>query len=204
MIVPATKLPDESLDTIVDAVFALVALLVTVNAAAPVALYVADPANPVPETERVSVGKVDPSAVPDIVEFTNLLLAIDPANIVLVTVPVSPVVTIVPAVAGSAIVVVPATAGADIVIEPEVAPGSCTVGVISPFLTTNSLAISFPYPRVNYTTIVVLDIFIVADAPEAIVTKSLTFPPLMSLLKVPSVPPVFIIAYSAVDVVVPL
>lgn len=36
-------------------------------------------------------------------EFVSLLLAIDPANIVLVTVPVSPVVTIVPATAGTLI-----------------------------------------------------------------------------------------------------
>jgi hypothetical protein len=123
---------------------------------------------------------------------------------VLVTVPVSPVVTIVPAVAGSAIEVVPATAGADIVIDPEVVPGNSTVGVMSPFLTTNSFAISFPYPRVNYTTIVVLHIFIVADVADPIVTNNLTFPPFISLEKVARVPFVFIMAYSAVDVVVPL
>jgi len=158
----------------------------------------------VPETLKVAVGRFPPSAVPEIVLFANLLLAILPANIALVTVPVSPVVTIVPAVAGRAIVVVPATAGADNVTVPEVAPGNWTVGVISPFLTTNSLAISFPYPRVNYTTIVVLHIFMVADAADPIVTNNLTFPPFMSLEKVARVPLVFIIAYSAVDVVVPL
>ena len=113
-------------------------------------------------------------------EFCSFPLAIEPANIVLVTDPVSPVVTNVPAVAGRVIDVLPATAGAVIVTLPEVDPDNCTLGETSPFLTMNSFAISFPYPRVNYTTIAVLVIFIVEDVAEDIVTNNLTFPPLTS------------------------
>jgi hypothetical protein len=51
-------------------------------------------------------------------------LAIEPANIVLVTVPVSPVLTTVPETAGKVSVLVPATAAGVKVILPEVEPGN--------------------------------------------------------------------------------
>ena len=54
--------------------------------------------------------------------FVNLVLAIDPANIVFVTEPVSPVVTAVPVTAGNVSVFVPALAVAKTVIEPDVDP----------------------------------------------------------------------------------
>lgn len=149
VIVPALKLPDPSLDTNAPTVFALVALLVTVKVIAPDPLYIPEPDRPVPDTPIVRLLRFEPNPTPEMVELTSLLFEIEPANIALVTDPVSPVVTIVPATAGNEIDVVPATAGADIVTVPEVDPGNWTVGVISPFLTTNSLAISFPYPRVN-------------------------------------------------------
>lgn len=63
----------------------------------------------------------DPLIVTD--ELVSLALAIDPANMVLVTVPVSPDVISVPAVAGIVMAVVPATAAGVIVIVPDVAPG---------------------------------------------------------------------------------
>lgn len=55
--IPAEKLPDASLETIADAVFALVAFDVTVNVALldEFALKDADPDKPVPETASVSV-----------------------------------------------------------------------------------------------------------------------------------------------------
>ena len=68
--------------------------------------------------------RLEPSATPEIVLFDNLLLAILPANIALVTVPESPVVINVPDVAGSVIwVAPPATAAGVSVIVPDVAPG---------------------------------------------------------------------------------
>jgi hypothetical protein len=56
VIVPAVKLPEASLATIVDAVFALVALDVTVNELAPAWLAVneAEPDRPVPDTAIVN------------------------------------------------------------------------------------------------------------------------------------------------------
>jgi len=57
VIVPALKLPDASLATIVLTVFALVAFEVTVNVLFPdwFAVNVAVPDNPVPDTPRVRV-----------------------------------------------------------------------------------------------------------------------------------------------------
>jgi len=102
-----------------------------VNVAAEVAvdaLPVRAPVNPVEVTD-VNPARVvleAPSAiavVPTVIElFTSLVLAIEPANIVLVTVPVSPVVITVPVTAGKVIVFVPATAADAKVIVPDVAP----------------------------------------------------------------------------------
>ena len=57
VIVPALKLPEESRATMVDAVFALVALDVTVNVALPawLAVNVCEPDRPVPDTFIVRV-----------------------------------------------------------------------------------------------------------------------------------------------------
>ena len=78
------------------------------------------PLNPVP---IVSTLRFEPNATPEIVELSNLELAIDPASIVLLTVPVSPEVTTVPVVAGNVITVpVPAIAAGITCIVPEVAP----------------------------------------------------------------------------------
>jgi hypothetical protein len=55
-------------------------------------------------------------------ELVNLALAIDPANMVLVTVPESPVVTTLPVVAGSVMVLVPAVPVATRLMVPEVEP----------------------------------------------------------------------------------
>ena len=53
VIVPAEKLPEASLATMVDAVFALVAFDVTVKVCAEAPLNVADPDNPVPDVANV-------------------------------------------------------------------------------------------------------------------------------------------------------
>jgi len=55
VIVPALKFPEPSLATIVDTVFAEVALEVTVNVVAEPPLKVAEPERPVPEVARVKV-----------------------------------------------------------------------------------------------------------------------------------------------------
>jgi hypothetical protein len=63
------------------------------------------------------------SVVAEVARPVILEVAIEPANIVLVTVPVSPVVTTVPVVAGKVIVFVPAIAAAWTAIVPLVDPG---------------------------------------------------------------------------------
>ena len=81
VIVPAEKFPDASRATMADAVFALVAVVAELDTFSAVAIVL------------------------------SLVSAIEPANIVLVTVPESPVVIAVPVVAGSVKTVpVPATA----------------------------------------------------------------------------------------------
>ena len=62
-------------------------------------------------------------------ERLSLLYAILPASIVFVTVPLSPVVMMVPVVAGRVIVVVPAAAAGCRVTVPEVAPGNATLEI---------------------------------------------------------------------------
>jgi len=109
-----------------DAVLALVALLVTVNVEAPEPLYVVEPDKPVPDTFMVKVFKLLPRATPEMVLLANLALAIEPANMVLVTVLESPVVTTVPVVAGNVMVVVPAAALANTVVAPLVLPLNAT------------------------------------------------------------------------------
>ena len=85
--------------------------------------------------------------------FANLALAIDPANIVFVTVPVSPVVTSVPAVAGIVIAVVPAVAAGVNVIVPLVAPGMARLVIpVNPKLELARLRVTAVVP----TYIVVL------------------------------------------------
>ena len=94
VIVPAEKLPDASRATMADAVFAFVAV--------------------VAEFETLPAVEI----------VLSLVSAIDPANIVLVTVPVSPDVIAVPVVAGSVKTVpVPATAAGTTCTDPDVDPG---------------------------------------------------------------------------------
>ena len=109
VIVPALKLPEASRATMVDAVFAFVALDVTVKVDAPdwLAVNVAEPDNPVPDTPIVNV---------------PLLM--------------SDVSAIVPVVPGIVTVVVPAIAAALNTVVPEVeplnvAPALPIVGVVS-------------------------------------------------------------------------
>lgn len=103
VIVPALKLPDASRATIVEAVFRLVALDVTVNVepVAWLAVNVAEPDRPVPDTAIVSVP--------------------------LLTVGKSEVSAIVPVVAGIVIVVAPAIALGCSVVVPDVEPGIVTL-----------------------------------------------------------------------------
>ena len=80
------------------------------------------PESPVP---IVRVLRLEPNEIPDIVLFDNFAFAIEPASIVLVTVPVSPVVTIVPVVAGIVrIVPVPTAAVGTNWTVPLVLPGN--------------------------------------------------------------------------------
>ena len=104
-IVPALKLPDASRATTVEAVFKLVALDVTVNVELPdwLAVNVAEPDKPVPDTAIVSVP--------------------------LLTVGKSEVNAIVPVVAGIVMVVAPATALGCSVVVPEVEPGIVTLEI---------------------------------------------------------------------------
>lgn len=74
----------------------------------------------------VSVFKLLPRATPEMVLLASLALAIEPANMVLVTVLESPVVTTVPVVAGNVMVVVPAAALATTVVAPLVLPLNAT------------------------------------------------------------------------------
>jgi hypothetical protein len=103
VIVPAEKLPDPSLATIVEAVLAEVALEVTVKVVAPAwfAVNEADPDRPVPDVASVSVP--------------------------LPTDGISEVSAIVPVVAGMVIVVVPAAALGFKTVEPDVDPGIVTL-----------------------------------------------------------------------------
>ena len=91
------------------------------------------PVNPVPMVNEFVVFAVivalpprtmdDPFIVMELLD--NFVFAIEPESIVFVTVPLSPVVTTVPVVAGSVKTVpVPATAVGVICIDPLVAPGS--------------------------------------------------------------------------------
>ena len=104
-IVPALKLPDASRATIVEAVFRLVALDVTVNVAlvAWLAVKVCEPDKPVPDTARV--------------------------NVPLLTVGKSEVSAIVPVVAGIVMVVAPAIALGCNVVVPDVEPGIVTLEI---------------------------------------------------------------------------
>ena len=75
----------------------------------------------------VNAFKLPPSETPEIVLDANLVIAIEPASMVLVTDPVSPVVTTVPVVAGSVNTVpVPAIAVEIICTDPLVIPGKVT------------------------------------------------------------------------------
>jgi hypothetical protein len=94
-------------------VFAEVAFEVTVNVAAADPLYVVDPLRPVPDSFIVRVFKLLPNVIPEIVDAANLdtaiaadalmspLTIVPSAIIVDVTVPESPVVTMVPVVSGN-------------------------------------------------------------------------------------------------------
>ena len=61
VIVPALKLPEPSLATIVEAVLALVALDVTVNVCAEPPLNVAEPDRPVPDVAKVNEFATEPA-----------------------------------------------------------------------------------------------------------------------------------------------
>jgi hypothetical protein len=69
--VPAEKLPEASRNTMVLAVFALVAFDDTVYVAAPEPLYVADPEIPFPDVFMVRVFRLLPRDTPEIVPFTH-------------------------------------------------------------------------------------------------------------------------------------
>ena len=103
-------------------------VLAVCHAVAVEALPVRAPTNVVEVTEVkpanvVTVAPRDTAVEPIVTElFVSLALAIEPANIVLVTDPVSPVVTTVPVIAGRVIVFVPAAAVAAKVIVPDVEP----------------------------------------------------------------------------------
>lgn len=76
----------------------------------------------------VRVARFEPRATPEMVEFASFAFAIDPASMVLVTVPVSPDVMTVPVVAGMVKTVpVPAVAAGINWTEPEVEPGKVTL-----------------------------------------------------------------------------
>ena len=149
-LVPLPKLPVFEL-TVASVSAALTAALpskLTVQAASPLAViaravlsFVAVEALPVnAPTKLVEVTLVKPASVVSLLPraiavvpivtllFASLALAILPANIVLVTVPESPVVTTVPVVAGKVItVLVPAVAAGIICTLPDVLPGSVTL-----------------------------------------------------------------------------
>ena len=81
VIVPALKLPEPSRATIVDAVFALVALDVTVNVALVdwLAVKVCDPDRPVPDTFMVSVPLLTLAAVVAVLALPFRLAVMVPA-----------------------------------------------------------------------------------------------------------------------------
>lgn len=95
VIVPALKLPEPSRATIVDTLFALVALDATVNVAAPELLNVVEPDKPVPDVLRVNVfakfplnvvAVTTPTALmPPAVTRIPLLAVINPTESTLVT-----------------------------------------------------------------------------------------------------------------------
>ena len=99
-----------------------------------------------------------PSAIDVVPTVTELFVSaefgifvrvlVEPLIDLLVSVSVVALPTSVSVVAGS-VTVPEATDAATIVVLPEEVPDTCTLGVISPFLTTNSFDIPFPYPRVN-------------------------------------------------------
>lgn len=82
VIVPALKLPEASRATIVEAVFAFVALDVTVKVAAEdwLAVKVCDPDKPVPDTFMVSVPLLTFAAVVAVLAFPFRLAVIVPAE----------------------------------------------------------------------------------------------------------------------------
>ena len=151
VMVPALKLPDASLATIAEAVFALVAFEVTVNVAAAEPLYVVDPLKPVPDVFRVSVFKLLPNVIPLIVEAASLdtaiaadaeisALAMDPvsdnllyaiaadAEISALTMVASAIIVDVTVPESPVVTTVPVVAGNVIVVAPAVAAG-CRVTV---------------------------------------------------------------------------
>jgi hypothetical protein len=81
VIVPAVKFPDASRATMVEAVFALVALDVTVNVELPdwLAVKEAEPDRPVPETAIVNVPLLTLAAVVAVVAFPLNAAVIVPA-----------------------------------------------------------------------------------------------------------------------------
>ena len=127
-----------SIETLPDKSPAKVIVRAVAQALAVLALPVKAPVKPVDVTlvKPANVVELAPNAiavVPIVVLlFTNLALAILPANIVFVTVPVSPVVITVPAVAGKLIAVVPATAGAVNVTAPLVEPFNTELAIERP------------------------------------------------------------------------
>lgn len=130
---PAAKFTDELSVPLNVSVLDIVSVLLVVPPAIENPVAFAVKVNPLTVVNPAMVVTVEPKGTfvePIVTELLiNLALAIDPANIVLVTVPVSPVVITVPVVAGNVIVLVPATATGVTVIVPEVDPGIATLKI---------------------------------------------------------------------------
>jgi len=155
------------------------------------------PAEPTAGVVRIGDVRVTPAKVATVepsetevepivtAELESLALAIDPASMVLVTVPVSPVVITVPVMAGRVIVVVPAVALATTVVVPEVEP--LNAAPVPPIVGNDSvrpetLVVVEPRVRVLEPRVIVeLASFALAmAAPDAI--SALTIPPEISTL----------------------
>jgi hypothetical protein len=204
---------DASPVAVIERAVASVVAVVALPVSAPVKLVEATEVNP------ASVVELAPSAiavVPTVTElFTNLLLAILPANIVLVTVLVSPVVTTVPVVAGSVNTVpVPAIAAGTICTLPEVAPGSVTLKMpvsakfaLPRFRATDVVPIKWVSARlaiVESAAIVTaeLPLKLVPLKPSPIVSALVVFPAIIMLAEPSKLTPLIVRAVCSVVAVV--
>jgi len=109
VMVPALKLPEPSLNTIVDSVLAEVAPVLTVNVAAPELLYVVEPLIPLPEVLSVSVLSSVPVTIPATIPEPVIVVAEPTVNeVVMATTLGRPIVSVFPAPTVSISFVVPA------------------------------------------------------------------------------------------------